>query len=61
MNETRFKDKNDRKIDIHAMLVYIIKNFTILEIVDIFVKALNLAIEGVLNTYEYHLVGIISL
>jgi hypothetical protein len=43
------------------MLIYIIKDFTIPAIVDILVKALNLAIEGVLSTYECHLVGIISL
>ncbi len=53
--------KNDVKWHIHAMLIYIIKNFTIPAIVDILVKALNLAIEGVLSTYECHLVGIISL
>jgi hypothetical protein len=53
--------KNGMKGHIHAMLVYVIKNFTIVEIVDIFVKALDLAIEGVSGTYECHLVGIISL
>jgi hypothetical protein len=44
--------KNDMKRHIHAMLIYIIKNFIILEIVDIFVKALDLAIKGVLSTYS---------
>jgi hypothetical protein len=53
--------KNDMRGHIHVMLVYIIKNFTILEIVDIFVKALDLAIEGVSSTYECYLVSIISL